>query len=91
MPDGPMRMWFGGEYRVVEAPNRLVYSEQTTDENGDTGDDGHATEVRVELSEVADGTRVVMTHAGIPSDSPGGWAGRWRSTNSPPTLNAKSS
>ena len=33
-PDGPMRMWFDGEYRAVEPPNRLVYSEQTTDENG---------------------------------------------------------
>jgi uncharacterized protein YndB with AHSA1/START domain len=74
-PDGPMRMWFGGEYRHVDPPNRLVYSEQITDENGKTGDDSHTTEVSVELAEVADGTRVVMTHAGIPSDSPGamGW------------------
>ena len=74
-PDGPMRMWFGGEYRAVEPPNRLVYSEQTTDENGNADDDSHTTEVRVEFFEVADGTRVVLTHAGIPSDSPGaiGW------------------
>jgi uncharacterized protein YndB with AHSA1/START domain len=74
-PQGPMRMWFGGEYRAVDAPTRLVYTEQITDEHGIASDDGHATEVRVELSEVADGTRVLMTHAGIPSDSPGamGW------------------
>jgi len=74
-PDGTMRMWFGGEHREVEPPNRLVYSEQITDENGNASDDSHSTEVRVELAEVADGTRVVMTHAGVPSDSPGamGW------------------
>jgi uncharacterized protein YndB with AHSA1/START domain len=59
----------------VEPQTRLVYSEQTTDENGIAIGDSHATEVRVELSEGVDGTRVVMTHAGIPSDSPGamGW------------------
>jgi uncharacterized protein YndB with AHSA1/START domain len=74
-PGGPMRMWFGGEYRVVDAPTRLVYTEQITDENGIASGDDHATEVRVELSEVAEGTRVAMTHVGIPSDSPGavGW------------------
>jgi uncharacterized protein YndB with AHSA1/START domain len=74
-PDGPMRMWFGGEYRTVEPPNRLVYSELVTDEHGNASDDSHSTEVCVELSEVADGTRVVMTHAGVPTDSPGaaGW------------------
>lgn len=34
------------------------------------------TEVRVELEDVGDGTKMVMTHAGILSDSPGaaGWA-----------------
>ncbi len=34
------------------------------------------TEVRVELEDVAGRTKMVLTHAGIPADSPGatGWA-----------------
>ena len=40
--------------------------------------EGHpsATEVRVELDDVDGHTRMVMTHVGVPSDSPGaaGWA-----------------
>jgi len=34
------------------------------------------TEVRVELEDVGDRTKMVMTHAGVPGDSPGavGWA-----------------
>ena len=39
--------------------------------------DGHptTTEVRVELEDLGGRTKMVMTHAGIPSDSPGaaGW------------------
>jgi hypothetical protein len=35
-----------------------------------------ATEVRVELEDIGGRTKMVMTHAGIPADSPGaaGWA-----------------
>jgi uncharacterized protein YndB with AHSA1/START domain len=74
-PDGPMRMWSGGEHRTVDAPTLLVYSEQITDEHSTPAPDGHRTEVRVELSDVEGRTRMVMTHHGIPSDSPGatGW------------------
>jgi uncharacterized protein YndB with AHSA1/START domain len=74
-PDGPMRMWFGGEHLTIERPALLVYTEQVTDEAGAPTDDHPITEVRVELSPVAGGTRMVMTHAGIPSGSPGavGW------------------
>ena len=74
-PDGPMRMWFGGEHRTVDAPTLLVYTEQITDELGTPAPDGHLTEVRVELSARDGRTRMVMTHLGIPSDSPGaiGW------------------
>ncbi len=74
-PDGPMRMWFGGEHLVIEPPALLVYTEQVTDDSGKPLDDGHTTEVRVELSRLAEGTRMVMTHAGVPQDSPGavGW------------------
>lgn len=74
-PDGPMRMWFGGEHRVVDAPTLLVYSESVTDEHGTPTPDGHQTEVRVELSERDGRTHMAMTHLGIPHDSPGatGW------------------
>jgi uncharacterized protein YndB with AHSA1/START domain len=70
-----MHMWFGGEHRVVDAPTLLVYSERVTDEHGTPASDSHLTEVRVELSERDGRTRMVMTHLGIPSDSPGatGW------------------
>jgi uncharacterized protein YndB with AHSA1/START domain len=84
-PDGPMRMWFTGEYRVVVENEQLVYTESMSDENGrvlspsDMGmPAGHptTTEVRVELEDVGGRTKMVMTHAGIPGDSPGaaGWA-----------------
>jgi uncharacterized protein YndB with AHSA1/START domain len=83
-PDGPMQMWFSGEYRDVVENERLVYTEAVSDQNGhvlapaDTGAaQGHptTTEVRVELSEMGDRTEMVMTHTGIPDDSPGaaGW------------------
>lgn len=83
-PDGPMRMWFAGEYREVVENRRLVYTESMADEDGnvlspsDTGmPEGHptTTEVTVELEDVGDRTRMVLTHAGVPGDSPGatGW------------------
>ena len=83
--DGPMRMWFTGEYLEVIENVRIVYTESMSDENGkvlspsDMGmPDGHptTTEVRVELEGVRGRTKMVMTHSGVPSDSPGaaGWA-----------------
>jgi uncharacterized protein YndB with AHSA1/START domain len=84
-PNGPMQMWFTGEYREVVENERLVYTESMSDENGnvllpsDMGmPAGHptTTEVRVELVDIGGRTKMVMTHAGIPADSPGaaGWA-----------------
>ena len=82
-PGGPMKMWFTGEYREVVENHRLVYTESMSDEHGTIAappgmSGGHpvATEVRVELEDVGGRTRMVMTHAGIPADSPGaaGWA-----------------
>jgi uncharacterized protein YndB with AHSA1/START domain len=84
-PNGAMQMWFTGEYREVVDNKRLIYTESMSDENGnmlspaDTGmPDGHptTTEVRVELEDVGGRTKMVVTHAGIPADSPGaaGWA-----------------
>lgn len=84
-PTGPMQMWFTGEYTDVVENNRLVYTESMSNENGDiiAASDlgmpaGHptTTEVRVEFEDLGDRTKMVMTHVGIPSDSPGavGWA-----------------
>jgi uncharacterized protein YndB with AHSA1/START domain len=83
-PDGQSRMWFVGEYRVIEQPTRLVYTESMSDADGNRVSpeamgmpSGHPelTEVTVELDDLDGRTRMVMTHAGIPADSPGamGW------------------
>jgi uncharacterized protein YndB with AHSA1/START domain len=74
-PDGPMQMWFTGEYREVVDRQRLVYTESHANEGGQVISAG-PTEVVVELHDLGDRTRMVMTHIGIPADSPGatGWA-----------------
>jgi len=83
-PNGSIRMWFTGVYREVVENQRLVYTESMSDENGnvlsssDMGmPEGHpdTTEIKVELKAVGGRTRMVMTHAGIPQESPGaaGW------------------
>jgi uncharacterized protein YndB with AHSA1/START domain len=81
-PDGPMQMWFAGEYREVVENQRLVYTEAMADGNGnvpspsDMDTPGHpATEVRVVFEDVSGRTKMVLTHAGIPAGSPGatGW------------------
>lgn len=84
-PDGPMQMWFAGEYREVIENERLVYTEFPSDESGNVASpsglgmpEGHptTTEVRVDLQDRDGRTKMIMTHAGIPADSPGavGWA-----------------
>jgi uncharacterized protein YndB with AHSA1/START domain len=85
-PGGSMQMWFTGEYHEVVENERLVYTESMSDENGnvtspqDAGmPHGHpmTTEVRVELTDIGGGrTKMVMSHVGVPGDSPGaaGWA-----------------
>jgi uncharacterized protein YndB with AHSA1/START domain len=83
-PEGAMQMWFTGEYREVVENQRLVYTESVSDENGNVASasdsgmpEGHptTTEVRVELEDLGGRTRMIMTHTGIPADSPGaaGW------------------
>ena len=73
-PDGAMRMWFQGEHTEVDPHRLLAYTEQVTDEAG-VAADGDLTDVRVELDEADGRTRMVMTHVGVPADSPGaaGW------------------
>jgi len=84
-PNGPMRMWFTGEYREVIENERLIYTESMSDETGhvsspqDMGmpaDHPTTTEVRVELTDIGGRTKMMLTHVGIPQDSPGaaGWA-----------------
>jgi uncharacterized protein YndB with AHSA1/START domain len=83
-PNGPMQMWFTGDYREIVENERLVYTESMADEDGNVlapsamgMPEGHptTTEITVEFQEVNGRTKMVMTHAGIPSDSPGatGW------------------
>ena len=83
-PGGTMQMWFTGEYREIVENKRLVYTESMSDEHGnvmspsDLGmPEGHptTTEVIVELEHLGSRTRMVMTHVGVPGDSPGaaGW------------------
>ena len=84
-PDGTMQMFFAGQYLEVVANQRLIYTDAVSDEDGNvlspeqTGmPAGHptTTEVRVELEPVNGGTRMKLTHVGIPDGSPGaaGWA-----------------
>jgi len=83
-PDGTTQMWFTGTYLEVEENKRLVYTESMADEHGNVLEPsdmgmppGHptTTEVRVELDDLGDRTRMTMTHVGVPEGSPGaeGW------------------
>ena len=84
MPDGPMQMWFTGEFREVKENERLVYTDSMSDENGNVLSpsgmgmpEGHPdiTKVIVDLEHLGDNTKMVMTYVGVPADSPG--AGGW--------------
>ena len=83
-PEREMSMWFIGEFKEVSRPTRLVYTESMCDADGNLISpasmgmpDGtpEVTEVIVELAEVDGGTRMVMTHMGVPAGTPGegGW------------------
>ena len=84
-PDRPMKMWFTGVFKEINAPRRLVYTEAMCDAEGTLIPPSQMgmpegtpdiTEVIVELH--AEGTQTVMTlvHVGVPAGSPGagGWA-----------------
>lgn len=83
-PAGPMQMWLTGEYLEVTENERLVYTESMSDEHGNVvapvevgmpADHSIANEVTVVLEDLGGRTRMVMTHLGVPHDSPGavGW------------------
>lgn len=83
-PDGSMKMWTTGEFTAVDPHGRLSYTESPADENGNAispADMGMppgypaVTEVIVILESQDSGTKMTMTHVGIPAGSPGegGW------------------
>lgn len=83
-PNGPMQMWFVGEFIEIVANERLVYTEAMSVEDGNVISpaqmgmpEGHpeTTQVIVELEPVDGKTKMTMTHIGVPADSPGasGW------------------
>ena len=85
MPDRQMKMWLTGEYKEIVPNTRLVYTESMSDENGNIippsamgMPEGHpdTTDVIVELEDLGGRTKMVMTHVGVPADSPG--AGGWK-------------
>mgnify|MGYP003574727312 CR=1 FL=1 len=83
-PDGSMKMWTTGEFTAIDPTTRLSYTESMSDEEGNVLSPSamgmpkshpETTEVTVQLEEIDGRTKMVMTHAGIPADSPG--AGGW--------------
>lgn len=83
-PDRVMTMWFTGEYKEVNAPTNLTYTESMCDEHGKLISpqamgmpEGHpeVTEVIIELEAVDGKTLLTLTHVGVPAGSPG--AGGW--------------
>jgi len=84
-PNGPMRMFFVGEYREVDPKTHLVYTESLADADGNvmTADQmgmpagtPMETSIVVDLEDLGHRTRMTMMHVGVPADSPGGqgWA-----------------
>jgi uncharacterized protein YndB with AHSA1/START domain len=82
--DQTMKMWTCGEYKEVDAPSRLVYTESMCDEDGKIispesmgmpAGQPEVTEIIVELSEKDGKTHMKMIHIGVPAGSPG--AGGW--------------
>ena len=94
-PNGPMQMWFTGEYREVVENERLVYTESMSDEHGNVlspSRHGHARRAshddrgtrrtrgpRWPHQDGDDPRRHSRATPPVPPD------GRWRSTSSPPT------
>jgi len=75
--DGSMKMWSTGEYTEVVPNVRLVYTESMADEHGNVMNGEHpaTTIVTVLLEDVGGRTKMVMTHAGVPTNEGGASAG----------------
>lgn len=80
-PNGPMQMFFVGEYREIDPKTRLVYTEGMADAEGNAltaeqmgmpAGTPMETSVVVELEADGESTKMTMTHVGVPADSPGG-------------------
>jgi uncharacterized protein YndB with AHSA1/START domain len=78
MAVGPREMWFTGEHLEVIEPTRLVYTETIADEHGNPISPESlgmppktpgTTEVTIVLEEVNGGTRLTLTHVGVPAES----------------------
>ena len=85
MPERTMTMWFSGEYKEIQEPTRLVYTESMCDQDGNIISpqkmgmpEGHpeTTQISVELSDENGKTRMKLVHIGVPADS--GGAGGWK-------------
>lgn len=77
-PDGSMTMWTVGEFTAVDPTDKLAYTESMADADGNIINmEGvpTTTEVTVLLEAQGNQTKMTLTHAGIPADSPGksGW------------------
>jgi uncharacterized protein YndB with AHSA1/START domain len=83
-PDGPHRMWLAGEHLEIVPHERFAYTEAMAGEDGTILDAGSIdlpdgmeliTQIQVDLEDRGDRTRMVVTHVGVPADSPGadGW------------------
>lgn len=77
-PDGSMTMWTTGKFTVVDPTDKLAYTESISDKDDNIiSQDGvpDVTEVTVLLEAMDNRTKMTLTHAGIPADSPGksGW------------------
>jgi len=80
-PNGEMQMFFVGEYREINPKTRLVYTEAMADADGNAMTAEQMgmpagmpmeTSVVIELEDLGGSTKMVMTHVGVPGDSPGG-------------------
>jgi uncharacterized protein YndB with AHSA1/START domain len=74
-PGGEPAHTFSGQYVEVSPPERLVFTSRWEGR----GSEGPPTTVRVEFHEDGDGTKVVLTHSGLPSEeSRDGHSEGWR-------------
>ena len=99
-PDGSMKMWSTGEYVEIASTTHLVYTESMADEEGNVVSpsamgmpEGYpeTTEITVLLEDMGGRTKMVITHAGIPADSPGagGWNMAFDLTSTPVSRHSK--